>query len=106
VDEFPLTNIEVKQIVEQHFEHRKEKTGNRQFTFAKNRDPLLDFHYRVLFYFDKQTKVKYQSEETIQNLLKQLEPFELSKSEKMLVVNCAPSSLVEIHSVCICGINY
>ncbi|KAG2372919.1 hypothetical protein C9374_008830 [Naegleria lovaniensis] len=99
VDEYPLTNFEVKQVVEQHFEFRKEKFGVREFNFKRNRDPLLDFECRLLYYFDKQTTVKYQSEETIRNLLKELEPYRLTKLEKMLMVNNPPSSLVEIHSI-------
>ncbi|KAF0983215.1 hypothetical protein FDP41_010280 [Naegleria fowleri] len=99
VDEYPLTNFEVKQVVEQHFEFRKEKFGVREFNFKRNRDPLLDFECRLLYYFDKQTIVKYQNEETIRNLLKELEPYRLTKLEKMLMVNNPPSTLVEIHSI-------
>lgn len=95
----------MKQVVEQHFEFRKEKFGVREFNFKRNRDPLLDFECRLLYYFDKQTIVKYQNEETIRNLLKELEPYRLTKLEKMLMVNNPPSTLVEIHSVCFRDVN-
>ncbi|KAL9652246.1 hypothetical protein ABK040_011906 [Willaertia magna] len=98
-EEFSLTNYEVQQVIQQQFETRKDNLHIKEFNIKRNRDPILDFHCRLLYYFDKQSKVKYQNNSTIENLLKELSRFELTKQEKMSIINSMPDTLVEIHLI-------
>jgi len=47
------------------------------------------------------TPCSHQSEETVHNFLKALQPFKLTKAEKVMLLNNPPTTPLEIQLVCI-----
>ncbi|KAK2142612.1 hypothetical protein LSH36_933g00035 [Paralvinella palmiformis] len=68
---------------------------NGQKKPTKHQQHLATVSYSTLKYLER-TPCTGQSAEVIQNLIKALEPFKLTKAEKLQLLNHRPSSAVEI----------
>ncbi|KAI8366250.1 HRDC-like protein [Blakeslea trispora] len=91
-----ISNYEVLRLLEESQEMQKQ---------AQIRDPLLQFPEQLrtvqfeLNEYLKQTPVGTQSEEQVQSFLQAISKFELTKAEKLQIINLRPKSTVEIYLV-------
>lgn len=60
----------------------------------------LIFLFQTIQYL-QDTPCSHQSPEIIHNFLKALEPFKLTKAEKVMLLNSPPTTPLEIQLVCI-----
>jgi hypothetical protein len=63
------------------------------------------FMFQTIQYL-QDTPCSHQSAEIIHNFLKALEPFKLTKSEKVMLLNSPPTTPLEIQLVCIHFLNW
>ncbi|OBZ84719.1 DNA-directed RNA polymerase III subunit RPC9 [Choanephora cucurbitarum] len=91
-----ISNYEVLRLLEESQEAQKQ---------AQILNPLLQFPEQLrtvqfeLNEYLKQTPVGTQSKEQLQNFLQAISKFELTKAERLQIINLRPKSTVEIYLV-------
>lgn len=85
-----LSNYEVLQILEEYAKEKKEKSK-----MSKRDQNLSTVTYETIKYLNDTPSVG-QNEETIQKVVRLLEPFKLTKAEKLQLVNLRPTTPVEL----------
>ncbi|XP_013409009.1 DNA-directed RNA polymerase III subunit RPC9 [Lingula anatina] len=85
-----LSNFEIYTLLKdiQQGQHGQKKPSKQQ-------QQLSTISYETIKYLEK-TPCKHQSSEIIADFIKALEPFKLSKAEKIQLLNQRPSTAVEI----------
>jgi len=84
-----LSNYEVLKVLSEYSaEQKKTKT-------ARNDQNLSTITYETLKYL-KETPASVQTPETIENTVRALAPYGLTKAEKLQIVNLRPTTAVEL----------
>ena len=85
-----LSNYEVLQILEEYANEKKDKSK-----MSKRDQHLSTVTYETIKYLNETPSVN-QNQETIQKVVRLLEPFQLTKAEKLQLVNLRPTTPVEL----------
>ncbi|PFX17286.1 DNA-directed RNA polymerase III subunit RPC9-like [Stylophora pistillata] len=90
-----LSNYEVYQLLlETENQNKVDKSKKRQ----KHLVNLSTICYEARKHLEK-TPCKHQSPEIIEEFLKAMQPFNLTRAEKLQLLNLRPTTLVEIHLI-------
>lgn len=74
------------------------QAGRGQIKPTKHQKNLATITYETVKYLES-TPCKIQTPDLIENLMKELQPFNLTKAEKLQVLNQCPKSAVEIQLI-------
>ena len=87
-----VSNFEVFALLQEKMQQESSKKRNRK------QENLATISYEVMKYLEK-TPCRLQSEETIRQFLVDVAPFNLTKGEKLQLLNLRPSTPVEIQLI-------
>jgi len=90
-----LSNFETYKLLQ---EVRRKPKGNRKYTLKPSQN-LMTVTYEVMQYLEHSTVATLHTHEQMQALCTELNEFNLSKAEKLQIVNLRPATLVELHAI-------
>ncbi|KAK3736317.1 hypothetical protein QZH41_020779 [Actinostola sp. cb2023] len=89
-----LSNYEVYKLLQE----AEKKTTSKSKSIKKHQVNLATISYEARKYLEK-TPCKYQNAQVIEDFLKALAPFNLTKAEKLQLLNLRPETHVEIQLI-------
>ncbi|EPY52043.1 DNA-directed RNA polymerase III complex subunit Rpc17 [Schizosaccharomyces cryophilus OY26] len=98
-----LTNAEVYLHLKDMEEEQNQRTRERGAAGGLVSENLRTIQFEILKYMSTQTNCSQMDEEKFLACLKVLDEYELTKAEKLVILNNRPSSIPEIYA-CIEGI--
>lgn len=89
-----ISNYEVFFLIEEKMQQESSKKGNKKH----KQENLATISYEVIKYLEK-TPCKLQNKDVIEQFLTNVAPFNLTKGEKLQLLNLRPTTPVEIQLI-------